>query len=128
MVQKWPAAARRQPRGQRAHWPFATHPPPVARNRQAYAKLGYQTVLAGHWVGKRLGDGIKTDAARRMQRIRDKAPFRLLISIGGAGAQQEFIIQVLGALHAVQVKTAVRFGGRASRLQSPARPPGPISR
>jgi len=64
----------------------------------AYAKLGYQTVLAGHWVGKRLGDGIKTDAARRMQRIRDKAPFRLLISIGGAGAQQEFIIQVLGAL------------------------------
>lgn len=57
-------------------------------------------MLAGHWVGKRLSDGIKTDAARRMQRIRDKAPFRLLISIGGAGAQQEFIIQVLGALHA----------------------------
>ena len=85
-------------------------------------------MLAGHWVGKRLGDGIKTDAARRMQRIRDKAPFRLLISIGGAGAQQEFIIQVLGALHAVQVKIPVRFGGHASRLQPPARPPGPISR
>ena len=73
--------------------------------------------------------GIKTDAARRMQRIRDKAPFRLLISIGGAGAQQEFIIQVLGALHAVQVKTAVRFTVAVPHACRPrAASPGPISR
>lgn len=64
----------------------------------AYAKLGYQTVLAGHWVGKRLVDGIRSDTARRMQRIRAKKPRRLIISIGGAGAQEEFISKILGTL------------------------------
>lgn len=64
----------------------------------AYAKLGYQTVLAGHWCDKRMVDGIHSDTARRMKRIRANAPRRLVISVGGAGAQDAFMVQLLNAL------------------------------
>ena len=64
----------------------------------AYAKLGYQTVLAGHWADRRSVEGIHTDTARRMKRIHNKAVRRLVISIGGAGAQATFVIELLAAL------------------------------
>ena len=64
----------------------------------AYAKLGYQTVLAGHWADRRSAEGIHTDTARRMKRIHSKAVRRLVIAIGGAGAQATFVIELLAAL------------------------------
>lgn len=64
----------------------------------AYAKLGYQTVLAGHWADRRSAEGIHTDTARRMKRIQSKAVRRLVIAIGGAGAQATFVIELLAAL------------------------------
>ena len=59
----------------------------------AYAKLGYQTVLAGHWADRRSAEGIHSDTARRMKRIHSKAPRRVVIAIGGAGAQATFVIE-----------------------------------
>ena len=63
----------------------------------AYAKLGYQTVLAGHWVGRRMVEGLRADTQRRFNRIKRGAIRRLVISIGGAGAQEAFVISLLHA-------------------------------
>ena len=56
--------------------------------------------LAGHWCPSDLVKNIETDCNRRIARAKDTTnkPRRLLIPVGGAGAQKSFIIQFIEAL------------------------------
>ncbi|MCX5757646.1 MAG: hypothetical protein NTU83_03900 [Candidatus Hydrogenedentes bacterium] len=55
-------------------------------------------VMAGHYVDHELVANVEADCAARMDRIARKAPRRLLISIGGAGAQQPLFVAIVRAL------------------------------
>ncbi|KAJ1485766.1 hypothetical protein T484DRAFT_1792268, partial [Baffinella frigidus] len=44
--------------------------------------------LAGHWCPKDLVDNIEVDCVRRTERAHSGKPLRLLIPVGGAGAQR----------------------------------------
>ena len=54
--------------------------------------------LTSHYVDHELVENIEVDCAARLKRIADKAPRRLLISIGGAGAQQKLLVEVTRSL------------------------------
>ncbi|OPL09041.1 MAG: hypothetical protein AVO33_00855 [delta proteobacterium ML8_F1] len=49
----------------------------------------------GHYVDHELLKNLESDTLKRLQRIEDRGPFRLLISIGGAGAQEGLIGEIL---------------------------------
>mmetsp|Transcript_23740 Transcript_23740/g.54828 ORF Transcript_23740/g.54828 Transcript_23740/m.54828 type:complete len:529 (+) Transcript_23740:21-1607(+) len=54
-------------------------------------------MYAGHWVSRDIAMFAEADCQHRMQRCQKKLPLRLLIAIGGAGAQRKYIEQfVLG--------------------------------
>ena len=55
-------------------------------------------VLAGHWIPKDLVDNIEADCAARVERAEKRAPRRLLIPVGGAGAQKTFVSNFLKGL------------------------------
>jgi hypothetical protein len=57
-----------------------------------------QLFLAGHYVDHELVENIDADCDARLARARAGAPRRLLISIGGAGAQQELLLTLIGRL------------------------------
>jgi len=57
-----------------------------------------QLRLAGHWIPKDLVDNIEADCDARMERATKRAPLRLLIPVGGAGAQKTFVSNFLRAL------------------------------
>lgn len=59
-----------------------------------------QLRLAGHWCPADLVKNIETDCKRRIARAQDPngKPRRLLIPVGGAGAQKSFIIQLIEAV------------------------------
>jgi hypothetical protein len=54
-----------------------------------------QLFLAGHYVDHELAANINEDCDARLVRMRAGAPRRFLVSIGGAGAQQELIISLI---------------------------------
>ncbi len=54
-----------------------------------------QIRLTGHYIDHELVANIETDCQARMKRAADKAPRRLLISIGGAGAQQDLLVEIV---------------------------------
>jgi len=54
--------------------------------------------LAGHWCPKDMVDNIDADCTTRIQRRAQKKPLRLLIPVGGAGAQRKFVTKFLLAL------------------------------
>ena len=56
--------------------------------------------LAGHWCPSGLVDNIEADCNRRIARAKDPSnkPRRLLIPVGGAGAQKSFIIKFIEAV------------------------------
>lgn len=56
--------------------------------------------LVGAWVPKPLVDGIPADCAARIARAKDRAnsPLRVLLPVGGAGAQRSFICNLVAAL------------------------------
>lgn len=54
--------------------------------------------LAGHWIPNDLVDHVAEDCARRERRRHRAAPLRVLIPIGGAGAQRAFITSLVAAL------------------------------
>lgn len=56
--------------------------------------------LAGHWIPKRLVEGAPEACERRRERARHRAtrPLRLLIPVGGAGAQRKFIVALVKRL------------------------------
>lgn len=62
--------------------------------------------IAGHWIPRELVDNIPTDCQRRIARAKSglgenggsKKPRRVLIPVGGAGAQRKFIVEFVRAL------------------------------
>ncbi|OEU10937.1 hypothetical protein FRACYDRAFT_193278 [Fragilariopsis cylindrus CCMP1102] len=70
-------------------------------NYQSYLKMGIpfsELKLAGHWCPYELVTNIPLDCQRRIQRSTTTKPRRLLIPIGGAGAQKTFLIQLIQSL------------------------------
>ncbi len=57
-----------------------------------------QVQLTGHYVDHELASNIHEDCDARLARIARDAPRRLLISIGGAGAQQQLLVKILNHL------------------------------
>lgn len=53
---------------------------------------------AGHWCPAQLVENIPEDCKRRMERATAKKPLRILIPVGGAGAQRKFIIAFVRAM------------------------------
>lgn len=72
-------------------------------NYQSYLRMGVpasELRLAGHWCPSDLVKNIESDCNRRIARANDPSgkPRRLLIPVGGAGAQKSFIIQFIEAV------------------------------
>ena len=76
----------------------------VCQNRDTYdgiLRLGIkkeEAEVAGHWVPSELAENADADCRLRLERLRRKAPIRLLFSVGGAGAQGPFLKQLLASL------------------------------
>jgi hypothetical protein len=54
--------------------------------------------IAGHWVSEPIVSNIKTDSEARLKRIKSKQPKRILLAIGGAGAQKNYTLEFLEKL------------------------------
>jgi len=77
-------------------------------NYQSFLKMGVRAEgleWAGHWCPADMVQNIDVDCSRRIQRARDRAsggaktkPLRILIPVGGAGAQRKFIIGLVRTL------------------------------
>lgn len=75
-------------------------------NYQAFLKMGVrpeELEWAGHWCPTELVQNVPGDCTRRIQRARVRAtetnkPLRILIPVGGAGAQRKFIIGMIRIL------------------------------
>ena len=52
-------------------------------------------VYTGHYVDHELTENIEADCAARLERKKQKAPMRFLLTIGGAGAQKEIFAAIL---------------------------------
>ena len=50
--------------------------------------------LAGHWIPKHLVDNIPRDCDARIKRAKAREPRRVLVPVGGAGAQKKFITEL----------------------------------
>ena len=61
-------------------------------------KLGvpdHEVQLVGHWNPRVIVDTIPEATQRRIERIESKQPLRLLIPVGGAGAQRSFLVDLV---------------------------------
>ena len=58
----------------------------------------HELQLAGAWIPRDLVEGLESDCRARQQRARDRKPARLLIPVGGAGAQRSFVTTLVTAL------------------------------
>jgi hypothetical protein len=70
-------------------------------NYQCFLQLGIrpeELQWAGHWCPQELVKNIDVDCNRRLARLEQQKPLRLLIPVGGAGAQRTFIIQFVRVL------------------------------
>lgn len=54
--------------------------------------------VAGHWVSNDVARYAKKDAKKRIKRADRKAPRRLFLPIGGAGAQRSYVVDFMKAL------------------------------
>ncbi|KAJ8599990.1 hypothetical protein CTAYLR_001819 [Chrysophaeum taylorii] len=70
----------------------------LAKNNNDAGSSDYR--LAGHWVPKEIVDNVPEDCTRRVRRARANAkpPLRILVPVGGAGAQRAFITSLVRAL------------------------------
>lgn len=59
---------------------------------------GDHLFMTGNYVDHELVSNIDVDCDARLQRMADGAPRRLLVSIGGAGAQQDLLVAFIGHL------------------------------
>ena len=70
-------------------------------NYHSFLQMGVPVqdlALAGHWIPRDLVEGIPDACARRIARSRAKKPLRIVIPVGGAGAQRKFIVALVDAL------------------------------
>jgi hypothetical protein len=73
------------------------------KNYETYLRMGIQPkelAWAGHWCPADMVDNIDEDCKRRIERAnnRKQKPLRLLIPVGGAGAQKTYIMAFLKEL------------------------------
>lgn len=54
--------------------------------------------MTGHYIDHELVTNIETDCAARIKRMEEKRPRRLLVSVGGAGAQQDLLTEIIRCL------------------------------
>jgi hypothetical protein len=69
-------------------------------NYHEFLRMGVKEedlALAGHWIPRDLVEGIPDACARRNARRKAGKPLRIIIPVGGAGAQRKFIINMIGA-------------------------------
>ncbi|MCB1139386.1 MAG: hypothetical protein KDK25_10100 [Leptospiraceae bacterium] len=69
--------------------------------RDGYLEMGVpeeEVDFAGHWVSEPVLSTLENAVADRMNRLDKKERLRLLISVGGAGAQKKFLKQWIGAI------------------------------
>jgi len=68
-----------------------------------------EVCLAGHWIPKALVENIDADCTARKHRAAAKKPVRLLIPVGGAGAQRSFVCSLIAAMKAKLEKGEVQL-------------------
>ncbi|MCB1302957.1 MAG: hypothetical protein KDK37_01710 [Leptospiraceae bacterium] len=71
--------------------------------RDGYLQMGVEedsVEFAGHWVSQPVLSALENSIADRVQRIDSGDRMRLLISVGGAGAQKKYIQQLLKMIQA----------------------------
>lgn len=73
--------------------------------------------LVGHWIPKDLVNNLDSDCAARIERATKGKPLRLLIPVGGAGAQRKFVCSLIQALG-----PRIRVGHLLSSHDHPHRP------
>eukprot|EP00283_Hemiselmis_rufescens_P014347 CAMPEP_0173441764 /NCGR_PEP_ID=MMETSP1357-20121228/24124_1 /TAXON_ID=77926 /ORGANISM="Hemiselmis rufescens, Strain PCC563" /LENGTH=578 /DNA_ID=CAMNT_0014407363 /DNA_START=82 /DNA_END=1815 /DNA_ORIENTATION=- len=54
--------------------------------------------LAGHWVPSDLVNNAEADSATRLERVKRGAPLRIMLPVGGAGAQRRWVTSLIEAL------------------------------
>ncbi|MBN2893388.1 MAG: hypothetical protein JXL97_16060 [Bacteroidales bacterium] len=54
--------------------------------------------LTGHYIDHELVANLEEDTAKRLDRITNEKPLRILITVGGAGAQQEIVLEMINFL------------------------------
>jgi hypothetical protein len=81
-----------------AYFGFRTLKGMGGRGQTPHGVPAAQLAMTGHYIDHELAANAVLDCEARMTRIQAKAPRRLLISVGGAGAQQGLIAAVLGEL------------------------------
>jgi hypothetical protein len=67
-------------------------------NYQAFLRMGIrpdEVQWAGHWCPADLVQNIGADCARRIDRAGSGKPIRILVPVGGAGAQRNFILNFI---------------------------------
>ena len=57
-----------------------------------------ELACAGHWCPADMVQNIPQDCQRRIERRRKNKPLRLLVPVGGAGAQRKFIVSLIQGL------------------------------
>jgi len=94
-------------------------------NYIAFLKMGVpasELRLAGHWIPKSLLDNLEDDCHQRKERLKEKAPVRLLIPVGGAGAQRKYVTSLICALgpfvKAGKVHLFLNAGDHASMIEA----------
>lgn len=74
-----------------------------------------ELALAGHFIDHELAANIPRDCAARRRRIAAGAPRRVLVSVGGAGAQRDLLVEIvrdlLPRVHAGRILLLLNFGG-----------------
>jgi len=94
-------------------------------NFAALQKMGVPDAeirLAGHWCPKDLVDNIEVDCVRRTERAHSGKPLRLLIPVGGAGAQKSFVTSLLKKLKepilAGKIQVLLNAGDHAHMIEA----------
>lgn len=69
-----------------------------------------EIVYTGHYIDHEIVSNIQVDTERRMDRVENGKPLRFLLTVGGAGAQQEMFVAIINKiLPLVKKKKAVLF-------------------
>lgn len=79
-----------------------------------------EIVYTGHYIDHELVSNIKGDCVKRIDRIKNNKPKRILLSVGGAGAQKEIFVKIIKGLipdiEAEKVLLLINVGDHAGLL------------
>jgi hypothetical protein len=84
-------------------------------NYQSFIRMGVDPEimnLAGHWCPHEMVTNIPKDCERRLANLtteQDKQPLRLVIPVGGAGAQRKFIVGLIDILQGLMAEKKIQI-------------------